>query len=56
VQVIVWHEKGYESGVPLVTSLERAEEGIHWYSRIRIKEFRGVVEQQGAGAVDADEL
>jgi len=33
VQVIVWHEKGYESGVPLVTSLELAEEAIHWYSR-----------------------
>lgn len=33
VQVVFWHEQSYEAGVPLVTSLEVAEEAIHWYSR-----------------------
>jgi len=33
VQVVFWHEDDYEEGLPLVTSLELAEEAIHWYSR-----------------------
>lgn len=33
VQVVLCHEEGYEEGVPLVTSLELAEEAIHWYRR-----------------------
>lgn len=33
VHVVVWHEEGYEQGVPLVTSLELAEEAIHYYRR-----------------------
>ena len=32
VQVVFWHEEGYEEGAGLVTSLELAEEAIHWYS------------------------
>lgn len=33
VQVIFWHEDGHESGVPLVTNLELAEEAIRFYKR-----------------------
>jgi hypothetical protein len=33
VQVVFWHEEGYENGVPLVTNLELAEEAICFYKR-----------------------
>lgn len=33
VQVIFWHEEGYENGVPLVTNFELAEEAIRFYKR-----------------------
>ena len=40
VHLVVWHEQGYENGVPLVTSLELAEEAIHWYGhRFQIETF-----------------
>lgn len=31
VQVVLWHEDGYDDPVPLVTNLQLVEEAIHWY-------------------------
>jgi len=38
VHVIVWHERGYAEAVYLITTLELAEEALHWYGhRFRIE-------------------